>query len=121
VVSVSLQKELGDGVSQLLGHFNRMMRKFVHFFQSLEERRVAGEVGEAPRAGNWSKAPLAQSVDEELVTVLACVCVCVRACVRVFSLFLSAHVHSSLLQLTSFRISREGRGMRFWRMRLWPS
>lgn len=54
-------------MSEVLGCFNKVMRKFAQFFKSLEEGKVAGELGGSAIATEWSRAPITQSIDEELV------------------------------------------------------
>ena len=57
------------GVSHLLSQFNQVIRKFMNYFNTIEESHVAESVGDPSVAVTWNKAPLAQSMDEELVTM----------------------------------------------------
>ena len=63
-IHVHAQRELGLPASQILGLFNRIIRKFAHLFNSLSEASVGNSV---TAAGAVDMQPLEMSVDKELV------------------------------------------------------
>ena len=65
-MGVFVQSDLDKEVSHLLGHFNRIMHKFMQCFKSLEEQKIESALKTASSA-DLSMAPVSQSIDEELV------------------------------------------------------
>lgn len=61
------QKELGLPASQVLGLFNRIIRKFVQLFNSLSEVAMGDSI---PATGDIDMKPLETSVDKELVSLV---------------------------------------------------
>lgn len=59
------QKHLGLPASQVLGLFNRIIRKFVQLFNSLSEVAMGDSI---PATGDIDMKPLEMSVDKELVS-----------------------------------------------------
>ncbi len=56
-------------MSQLLGHFNRIMHKFMKLFKSLEESEVAASLPTASHAAQDTMFPVSESLSDELVRV----------------------------------------------------
>ena len=70
------QKELDLPASQILGLFNRLTKKFVQLFSSLEEG-VAGADLATPT--NLSLTPIDESMEHELVSSVSWIGVCVHS------------------------------------------
>ena len=64
MIDFSQQKELDLPVSQVLGLFNRIIRKFVQLFNSISEAALGEGIPAAADAGN---EPVKISIDKELV------------------------------------------------------
>ena len=62
-----MQDELQKDISQLLGHFNRIMHKFMQLFKSLEEKQVAELMPPAPPPDHSKMLPVSESINNELV------------------------------------------------------
>lgn len=60
-----VQRESGLPASQIMGLYNRTVRKFVQQLRGLEEAEAAGKLAEL--APPPSMEPVQQSVDEDLV------------------------------------------------------
>ncbi len=65
------QGELSKDVSQLLGHFNRVMHKFMQVFKSLEESRVAESLPAVARPADSDMLPVPESITSELVRMVS--------------------------------------------------
>ena len=61
-----MQKELNRETGQLLGHFKRVMHKFMQLFKSIEESEAAGGLGGVSSVTD-GMTPMTQSIDKELV------------------------------------------------------
>ena len=65
IIIVCIQAELDLPASQIMGLFNRIIRKFVKFFTTLQEEEVGKSIPLAPPVA-MEMEPVKESLDEEL-------------------------------------------------------